>query len=149
VRNDSNGVIGKYLHGELIGVICELEGGDQALAKDIAMHIAASKPICIGESDVPVDTLEKEKAILVAEAAESGKPPAIIEKMVEGRIRKYLAEITLLGQAYIKDPDQTIDQLLKAAGATVVFFQRYEVGDGIEKKEENFAEEVMAQVKGS
>ncbi len=146
---DSSGVIGKYLHGDRIGVICEIEGGNAELAKDVAMHIAASKPICIDESGVPADTLEKERSILAAEAQKSGKPPEIVEKMVDGRMRKYLAEITLVGQPFVKDPDQTVAQLLKSAGATTVFFERFEVGDGIEKKEENFADEVMAQVKGS
>lgn len=148
-RKNSEGIFGKYLHGDRIGVICEVSGGDSALAKDIAMHIAASKPVCIDESGVPADTLAKEKSILMAEAEGSGKPVEIIEKMVEGRLRKYLAEITLVGQPFVKDPDQTVAQLLKAAGATVTFFERFEVGEGIEKKTENFAEEVMAQVKGS
>ncbi len=148
-RKNSEGIFGKYLHGDRIGVICEVSGGDSALAKDIAMHIAASKPVCIDESGVPADTLAKEKSILMAEAEGSGKPAEIIEKMVEGRLRKYLAEITLVGQPFVKDPDQTVAQLLKAADATVTFFERFEVGEGIEKKTENFAEEVMAQVKGS
>lgn len=149
VRKNSEGVVGQYLHGDRIGVVCEVVGGDLALAKDIAMHIAASKPVCIDDTGVPADTLAKEKAILVAEAEGSGKPVEIIEKMVEGRLRKYLAEITLVGQPFVKDPDQTVGKLLKAAGATVTYFERFEVGEGIEKKVENFAEEVMAQVKGS
>lgn len=149
VHADSSGVIGKYLHGERIGVLCELSGGSSDLAKDIAMHIAASKPVCIDESGVPADTLAKEKSILMAEAEGSGKPAEIIEKMVEGRLRKYLADITLVGQPFVKDPDQTIGKLLKAAGATVTWFERFEVGEGIEKKVENFADEVMAQVKGN
>lgn len=147
---ESNGLVGAYLHGTRIGVLAALEdGGDEALAKDIAMHIAASRPVCVSEANVPAEMLEKEKAILVAEAQESGKPAEIIEKMVEGRIRKYLAEITLVGQPFVKDPDQTVAKLLKAAGASVSSFIRLEVGEGIEKKEENFAEEVMAQVKGN
>lgn len=141
--------LGEYSHGGRIGVVCEVSGGDAALAKDVAMHIAASKPVCIDESEVPAELLEKEKSILMAEAADSGKPEEIIEKMVQGRIRKYLAEVTLLGQPFVKDPDQTVGQLLKAANATVKKFQRYEVGEGIEKKEENFADEVMAQVRES
>lgn len=148
-RKDSEGVFGKYLHGDRIGVICEVSGADSTLAKDVAMHIAASKPVCIDESGVPEETLAKEKGILMAEAEGSGKPAEIIEKMVQGRLRKYLAEITLVGQPFVKDPDQTVGQLLKAAGATVTYFERFEVGEGIEKKSENFAEEVMAQVKGS
>jgi len=143
------GHYGEYSHGGRIGVVTELEGGDAALARDIAMHVAASKPVCVDESGVPAELLEKEKAILIAEAADSGKPAEIIEKMVQGRMRKYLAEVTLLGQPFVKDPDQTVAQLLKAAGATVRDFHRFEVGEGIEKKEENFAEEVMAQVRGS
>ncbi len=148
VRKNSEGVIAQYLHGNRIGVVCEVVGGDLALAKDVAMHIAASKPICIDDTGVPADTLAKEKAILVAEAEGSGKPAEIIEKMVQGRLRKYLAEITLVGQPFVKDPEQTVGKLLKAAGATVTYFERFEVGEGIEKKVENFAEEVMAQVKG-
>ncbi|MDO6460736.1 translation elongation factor Ts [Granulosicoccaceae sp. 1_MG-2023] len=149
VRQSAEGVLNKYLHGERIGVLVELKGGDEALAKDIAMHIAASKPLCVDESGVPAETLEKEKAILVAEAEGSGKPAEIIEKMVQGRIRKYLAEITLVGQPFVKDPDQTVGKLLKSKGAECLFFARYEVGEGIEKKQENFADEVMAQVRGS
>jgi elongation factor Ts len=137
-----------YNHGARIAVAVAMTGGDEALGKDIAMHIAASRPECIGEADVPAELLAKEKEILIAQAEGSGKPAEIIEKMVEGRIRKYLADITLVGQPFVKDPDQTIEQLLKAAGAEVTAFVRYEVGDGIEKKVEDFAAEVMAQVKG-
>jgi len=144
----SGGNISQYTHGGgRIGVICEIEGGDDALAKDVSMHIAASNPVCLDESQVPAELLEKEKAILVAEAAESGKPAEIVEKMVQGRIKKYLADITLVGQPFVKDPDQTVGELLKGAGATIKLFHRLEVGEGIEKKEENFADEVMAQVK--
>ncbi len=145
----SGGQFGEYSHGGRIGVVCEVSGGNAELARDIAMHIAASRPICVDESGVPAELLDKEKAIFTAEAAESGKPAEIIEKMVSGRIRKYLAEITLVGQPFVKNPDQTIAQLLKEKGATVVSFHRLEVGEGIEKKVENFAEEVMAQVRGS
>lgn len=113
------------------------------------MHIAASKPVCVDESGVPAELLEKEKAILMAEAADSGKPAEIAEKMVAGRMRKYLAEITLVGQPFVKNPDQTIAELLKDKGASVVGFHRLEVGEGIEKKEENFADEVAAQVRDS
>ncbi len=142
------GVLGVYLHGTRIGVVVELKGGDEALARDIAMHVAAVKPMCISEADVPADVLAKEKDILVAQAQESGKPADIIEKMIGGRIKKYLAEITLLGQSFVKDPDTTVGKLLKAAGAEVLRFERVELGEGIEKKSENFADEVMAQVKG-
>jgi len=144
----AQGILGSYLHGVRIGAIVELEGGDEALAKDIAMHIAASNPTCIAEEDVPQDVLAKEKEILVAQAEESGKPPEIIEKMIGGRINKFLKEITLLGQPFVKDPDQTIAKLLESGGATVKSFVRFEVGEGIEKRSDNFAEEVMAQAKG-
>ncbi len=140
--------VGVYQHGDRIGVVVDLEGGDDTLAKDIAMHIAASKPVCVDESEVPAELLEKEKDIFIAQAQESGKPADIIEKMVTGRMQKYLKEITLLGQPFVKDPDQTVEKLLKSANAKVTSFIRYEVGEGIEKKVDNFAEEVMAQAKG-
>lgn len=129
-------------------MLVELEGGDEALAKDIAMHVAASNPVCIAEEDVPQDLLDKEKEILIAQAQESGKPQEIIEKMIGGRINKFLKEITLLGQPFVKDPDQTVAKLLETSGAKVKSFIRYEVGEGIEKRNDNFAEEVMAQAKG-
>lgn len=144
----ATGQFGTYSHGNRIGVIVDLDGGDEALAKDIAMHIAASKPVCVSEDQVPQDVLDKEKEIFSAQAAESGKPPEIVEKMVTGRMQKYLKEITLLGQPFVKDPDQTVGKLLKAANASVSSFLRYEVGEGIEKKVDNFAEEVMSQAKG-
>ena len=149
VSKTTDGVLACYLHGGRIGVLVELQGGDEALAKDIAMHIAASNPECVSEADVSPELIEREKAIFVAQAAESGKPPEIIEKMVGGRIKKFLKEITLTGQPFVKNPDQTVEQLLKEAGATVVGFDRLEVGEGIEKKVENFAEEVMAQAQGN
>jgi elongation factor Ts len=141
--------LGFYRHGNRIGVVVELSGGDAELAKDICMHIAASRPVCVDESEVPPALLEKEREIFSAQAAESGKPPEIVEKMVTGRIKKYLAEITLVGQPFVKDPDKTVGKLLEGAGATVRRFVRYEVGEGIEKKSENFAEEVMAQARGA
>lgn len=144
-----DGALGVYLHGTRIGVLVKLQGGDENLAKDIAMHIAASRPLCVSADQVPAEVIAKEKEIFMAQAAESGKPAEIIEKMVEGKIKKYLNEITLLGQPFVKDPDQTVDKLLKANGASVVTFERFEVGEGIEKKTENFADEVMQQVKGS
>jgi elongation factor Ts len=143
------GQVFKYLHGSRIGVLLELEGGDDALGRDLCMHIAASQPVCVAVDDVPAERREKEKEILVAQARESGKPDEIIEKMVEGRLRKWLAEITLLGQPFVKDPDQTVEALLAAHGARVVQFTRLEVGEGIEKREENFAEEVAATIQGS
>ena len=149
VRMATSGVIGAYRHGERIGVLVELEGGNEELARDLAMHVAASQPTCVDESQVDEATLEKEREIFRAQAAESGKPPEIVEKMIEGRLRKFLAEITLVGQPFVKDPDQTVGQLLKKEGAKVVRFERMEVGEGIEKEEADFAAEVMAQVKGS
>ncbi len=142
------GVIGAYLHGSRIGVVATLQGGNEELAKDIAMHVAASKPVCVSAEQVPQEVIDKEKEIYSAQAAESGKPADIIEKMVMGRVNKFLKEITLLGQPFVKDPDVTVEKLLKDAKATVEAFSRLEVGEGIEKKMENFAEEVMAQVKG-
>lgn len=147
IRIDSSGVIGSYSHGGRIGVLVNMKGGDAELAKNVAMHIAASRPVCISENDMPAEHLAKEKEILMAQAKQSGKPDDIAEKMVVGRLKKYLAEVTLLGQPFVKDPDQSIGKLLKSASAEVKAFYRYEVGEGIEKKEDNFAEEVMAQVK--
>lgn len=147
VRIDSSGVIGAYSHGGRIGVLVDMKGGDAELAKNVAMHIAASRPVCISENDMPAEHLAKEKEILMAQAKQSGKPDDIAEKMVVGRLKKYLAEVTLLGQPFVKDPDQSVGKLLKSASAEVKAFCRYEVGEGIERKEENFAEEVMAQVK--
>ncbi len=144
VAND--GPIGFYTHGARIGAVVALDGGDEELARDIAMHVAAINPICIDESSVPAETLETEKRIFTEQAAESGKPPEIIEKMIGGRINKFLKEITLVGQPFVKDDKQTVGQLLKSAGASVVSFTRYELGEGIEKKEENFADEVMKQI---
>jgi len=150
VRSEStSGTISSYLHGSRIGVLVDLQGGDAELAKDIAMHIAASKPVCVDESGVPQEMLDKEKEIFSAQAEASGKPADIIEKMVTGRIRKFLGEITLLGQPFVKDPEQTVGKLVKGAGASVNSFHRLELGEGVEKKTENFAEEVMAQVQGS
>jgi elongation factor Ts len=149
-RLESSGnVFGVYCHGVRIGVVVELQGGDEELARDIAMHIAASRPVCINESDIPQELLDKEKEIFSAQAKESGKPDDIIEKMVTGRMKKYVNEVTLLGQPFVKDPDTTVGKLVSAKGATVVSFERMEVGEGIEKKVDDFAEEVMAQVKGS
>jgi len=141
--------LGVYLHGTRIGSIVALNGGDVSLARDLAMHVAAINPRHLDASAVPAEELAKEKEILSAQAAGEGKPAEIIAKMVEGRIRKFLAEITLVGQPFVKDPDVTVEKLLKQAGAKVTEFARLEVGAGIEKKQENFAEEVMAQVKGA
>lgn len=149
VRKSTDGSFGSYLHGVRMGVLVEMSKDDDELIKDVAMHIAASNPVCVNEGEVPEDLLAKEKEILIAQAKESGKPDDIIEKMIVGRIRKYLAEITLLGQPFVKDPDQSVEKLLKAKGAEVKSFNRFEVGEGIEKKQENFADEVMAQVNAS
>lgn len=143
------GIVSSYTHNARIGSLVALSGGDDDLGRDLAMHIAASSPLCVDESGVPAETLASERAILVEQAKGSGKPAEIIEKMVDGRMRKYLAEITLVGQPFVKDPDTTVGKLLKGANASVSAFVRYEVGEGIEKKEDNFVEEVMAQVKGA
>ncbi len=146
---DATDHLGNYTHGARIGAVVSLSGGDADLARDIAMHVAASKPSCIDETGVPAETLETERRIFTEQAKDSGKPPEIIEKMVTGRVAKFLKEITLLGQPFVKDPDISVGKLLDSAGATVTKYLRYEVGEGIEKKTENFAEEVMAQIKQS
>lgn len=145
-RVESDGVISSYTHGARIGAVVALDGGDEALARDIAMHVAAINPAHIDESEVPAETLENERRIETEKAQGSGKPAEIIEKMVTGRINKYLKEITLVGQPFVKDPDTTVGKLLKDSGATVTSFVRFEVGEGIEKKVENFADEVMKQI---
>ncbi|WP_290650195.1 translation elongation factor Ts [Aquisalimonas sp.] len=144
-----SGQLHYYLHGSRIGVMVELEGGDAQLGRDIAMHIAASNPMAVDEQGIPAEVLEKERGILKAQAEESGKPPEIVEKMLDGRVKKFLKETTLLGQPFVKDPDQSVEALLQSAGATVKGFTRYEVGEGIDKQDGNFADEVMAQVRGS
>jgi elongation factor Ts len=141
--------VGSYVHGIRIGTLVGLKGGDETLARDLAMHVAAANPRYVAVADVPADIVAKEREILAAQALAEGKPPAIVEKMVEGRLRKYLAEICLTGQAFVKDPDTTVGKLLEAGQASVTGFLRYEVGEGIEKKQENFAAEVMAQVKAA
>jgi len=148
-KYQTNGGTACYLHGSKIGVIVELAKADGELGKDIAMHIAASKPAYVSEENVPADLIEKEKEIFIAQSAESGKPAEIIEKMIAGQIRKYLAEVTLVGQPFIKDDKNTVGKLVSSKGNQILRFVRFEVGEGIEKKEENFAEEVMAQVRGS
>ncbi len=145
-RHTTQGRLASYLHGTKIGVIVDYTSDDDALGKDIAMHIAASKPICVSKEQVSKDVLEHERQIFTAQAAESGKPANIIEKMVDGRIAKYLAEITLLGQPFVKDPEQTVEQLLTKKSTRINGFTMFVVGEGIEKKSENFAEEVKAQM---
>ncbi|MGH8426475.1 MAG: translation elongation factor Ts [Gammaproteobacteria bacterium] len=142
------GVIGRYLHGIRIGVLVELEGGDEDLAKDVAMHIAASRPICVTPEHLPEDLLAREREIHRAQAEASGKPPAIVAKMVEGRVAKYANEMALTGQPFVKNPDHTVGTLLESNGARVHGFARFEVGEGIEKEETDFAAEVMAQARG-
>ena len=141
----------QYLHGGRIGVMVAIEGGDEQTGKDVAMHIAASvanvRPVCVSREQVPADLIAKERAIYSAQAADTGKPADIVAKMVEGRINKYLAEVTLLGQPFAKDTEQTVDKYLKSKGATVRGFRLYVVGEGIEKKKDDFAAEVAAMAK--
>ena len=140
-----NGVLGSYKHGDRIAVLVVLSGKDSHLAKDIAMHIAASRPECITEEQLSNELLEREKTIFIEQAKESGKPDNIIEKMIVGKMKKFVNEVTLYGQAFIKDPDTSVGKLVKSKNAKVESFVRFEVGEGIEKKEDNFVEEVMAQ----
>ena len=142
-------ILASYSHGHRIGVLVDMQNADAELAKDIAMHIAASKPVCLSEAEVDADLLAKEKEILTEQTKQSGKPDHLIEKIVAGKLKKYLNEITLLGQSFIKDMDQSVAHILKAQSASVQAFIRYEIGEGIEREQENFAEEVMAQVKQS
>jgi elongation factor Ts len=144
-RIESENSIASYLHGARIGVLVD-SSADAGLARDIAMHIAAVNPQFVDQDAVPVEFVEKEKSILIAQAESSGKPPEIIEKMIQGRLHKFLAEVTLLGQPFVKDPEQKVGKLLAAAGASVSGFIRYEVGEGIEKKVEDFAAEVASQL---
>jgi elongation factor Ts len=146
VRYDTEGQLASYLHGSKIGVMVDYMGGDEAFGKDLAMHIAASKPICVSSDQVSPELLARERAIYGAQAAESGKPADIVARMVDGRIAKYLAEVTLLGQAFVKNPDQTVEKLLASKSAKVNGFTIYVVGEGIERKSDDFAAEVMAQV---
>ena len=145
-RYETQGQLASYLHGAKIGVMVDYTSGDEALGKDLAMHIAASKPICVSSEQVSPELLSRERTIYTAQAAESGKPADIVAKMVDGRIAKYLAEVTLLGQPFVKNPDQTVEKLLVSKSAKVNGFTLYVVGEGIEKKADDFAAEVMAQV---
>ncbi|MGH8218855.1 MAG: translation elongation factor Ts [Steroidobacteraceae bacterium] len=140
--------LGAYVHGTRIGALVAVEGADDTLARDLAMHVAASSPKYLTAADVPGQVTEKERAILTEQATREGKPPEIVARMVEGRLRKALAEITLAGQPFVKDPELTVEKLLKSAGAAVKAFERFEVGAGIEKKQSDFVAEVMAQVQG-
>ncbi|MES2565089.1 MAG: translation elongation factor Ts [Pseudomonadota bacterium] len=146
-RFEAQGALASYVHGGAkIGVLVDVIGGDETLAKDIAMHIAASKPVALSQADVPAQIVQKERDIALEKAAESGKPANIVEKMVEGAVAKYLKEVTLLGQPFVKNDKQTIEALLKSRQASVAAFTLYVVGEGIEKKKDDFAAEVMAQV---
>jgi elongation factor Ts len=147
VRVTSPGPLGTYTHGTRIGSLVAMQGGDEPLAKDLAMHVAALNPPYIDTADVPADVVEKERGILTEQTKGEKKPPDIIAKMVDGRLRKYFAEITLMGQPFVKDPDTTVEKLVKKAGAKVTQMVRYEVGVGIEKKQEDFVKDVMEQVK--
>ncbi|MCC5796881.1 MAG: elongation factor Ts [Methylophaga sp.] len=144
-----NGIIGTYRHGDRIGTMVKLTGNDLDLARDLAMHVAASRPQAVSADQISDDLLAKERDIVATQARDSGKPEAIVEKMIEGRMSKFVNEISLLGQAFVKDPDITVEKLVKQANATVETFECFEVGEGIEKKVDNFAEEVMAQARGN
>jgi elongation factor Ts len=141
---EASGTVGVYVHMNRIGVLVEIQNGSEDLAKDVAMQIAATSPQFVSIDDVPAEAREKEREILSAQALQEGKPPEIVAKMVEGRLRKHFDEVTLLGQPFVKNPDQKVRDLLKQAGASVTRFVRYAVGEGIEKKQENFADEVAA-----
>jgi len=147
VRFSTAGKVVAYLHGSKIGVLLDISGGDDALGKDLAMHIAASKPICVSKDQVSQELLDTERKVYTAQAAESGKPANIVEKMVDGRIAKYLAEVTLLGQPFVKDPDILVEKLLSTHGAKVNAFQMFVVGEGIEKAVVDYAAEVAAAAK--
>lgn len=142
-----DGVVGYYLHGTRIGVLAAVKNANDSLAKDIAMHIAASRPLVVNHDQVSAKDIETEREIFTAQARESGKPPEIIAKMIEGRISKFVDEVSLVGQPFVKDPNKKVGQLLKEKNAEVLSFICFEVGEGIEKKEDNFVEEVMAQVR--
>jgi elongation factor Ts len=148
VVKTGNGTIGAYKHGGRIAVLTHLAEDNAPLAKDIAMHIAASKPECVSEDLLSEGLIERERAIFIEQAKESGKPDNIIEKMIVGRMKKFVNEVTLYGQPFVKDPETTVGKLVKSNNNEVVSFVRFEVGEGIEKKEDNFVEEVMAQVQG-
>ena len=146
--DSQGGRLGVYLHATRIGAVVDLEGADDGVARDVAMHVAASRPVAVGESDMPEEMLDREREILEAQVADSGKPPEIRKKMLAGRLAKFLKEATLLGQPFVKDPDRSVKEYLRASGAAVLRFERFEVGEGIERKAGNFAEEVMAQARG-
>ncbi|MAX53167.1 MAG: elongation factor Ts [Methylophaga sp.] len=146
--NTEDGIIGFYRHGDRIGTMVQLTGGNEELAKDLAMHVAANRPQAISPDELSQELLDKERDIVATQARDSGKPENIIEKMIEGRMAKFVNEISLVGQPFVKDPDVTVEKLIKQAGASIDAFEFFEVGEGIEKAEDNFAEEVMAQARG-
>ena len=146
IKNDGN-YMGHYMHGTKIGVAVVLQKENKELAKDVCMHIAAMKPRALNANDIPQEDLEKEREIFVAQAKESGKPDDIIQKMVDGKLKKYISEVTLVDQTFVKDNEITISKLLEKHDNSVLSFYRLEVGEGVEKKDENFADEVMAQIK--
>jgi elongation factor Ts len=146
--NTEDGIIGFYRHGDRIGTMVQLTGGNEELAKDLAMHVAANRPQAISPDELSQELLDKERDIVATQARDSGKPENIIEKMIEGRMAKFVNEISLVGQPFVKDPDVTVEKLIKQAGASIEAFEFFEVGEGIEKAEDNFAEEVMAQARG-
>ncbi|MEC4719453.1 translation elongation factor Ts [Noviherbaspirillum sp. CPCC 100848] len=145
-RYETGSKLVSYLHGTRIGVIVEFDGADEQVGKDVAMHIAAMKPVALSSKDVPADLIEKERSIATQKAAESGKPADIVAKMVEGTVQKYLKEVSLFDQPFVKNDKQTVEQMLKAANTTVKAFTMFVVGEGIEKKQDDFAAEVAAQV---
>lgn len=147
VLTSETGVVGWYRHGSRIGVLVDGEGASESLLKDVAMHVAALNPETVTAAGVAQQTIDKEREIILELAKKSGKPDNIVEKIVDGRINKFINEITLYGQPFVKDPDMTVEALMKQEKATIKQFVRCEVGEGIEKKEDNFAEEVMAQIK--
>jgi elongation factor Ts len=146
-RLDAQGRIASYVHGTRIGVLVDYTGGSEALGKDLAMHIAATKPLAVSREHVPADVVDKERSIAAARAAESGKPANIVEKMVEGAVNKFLAEVTLLPQPFVKNDKETVAQLLQGQGARVNAFVLYQVGEGIEKRRDDFAAEVAAMAR--
>ena len=146
IKNDGN-YMGHYMHGTKIGVAVVLQKENEELAKDVCMHIAAMKPRALNANDIPQDVLDKEREIFVAQAKESGKPDDIIQKMVDGKVKKYISEVTLIDQTFVKDNEITISRLIEKHDNSVLSFYRLEVGEGVEKKDENFADEVMAQIK--
>ncbi|SAK67102.1 elongation factor Ts [Caballeronia hypogeia] len=146
VRFESANKVASYLHGTRIGVLVEFTGADEQVGKDVAMHVAAMKPVSLSSDEVPADLIAKERSIAEQKAAESGKPAEIVAKMVDGSIQKYLKEVSLLNQPFVKNDKQTIEQYLKAANASVQKFALFVVGEGIEKRQDDFAAEVAAQV---